>query len=43
MSTTKTCPCCGGTGLVDDHTPDERECPFCCGSGYVDSDDDDDD
>lgn len=37
----KTCPCCGGSGTVDENNPDERECPFCYGSGYVDSDDDD--
>lgn len=40
---TQTCYCCGGSGVVDEGTPKERECPFCWGTGYVEADDDDDD
>lgn len=40
---TQTCSCCGGSGLVDIGTPEERECPFCWGIGYVESDEEDDD
>ena len=36
------CSCCGGSGVVDEGTPSERECPFCWGIGYVSLDDDDD-
>lgn len=39
---TQTCYCCGGSGVVDEGTPKERECPFCWGTGYVEVDDDDD-
>lgn len=36
---TETCYCCGGSGIVDEGTPNERECPFCFGTGYVETND----
>ena len=37
--TEKTCPECGGEGVVDPGTDDERRCPTCNGSGIVPDDD----
>lgn len=39
----KVCDCCGGSGVVDEGTREERECPFCWGTGWFDSGDDDED
>jgi DnaJ-class molecular chaperone len=37
----KTCPECGGTGVVDEGAEDERRCPTCNGSGIVPDDEQD--
>jgi DnaJ-class molecular chaperone len=37
----KTCPDCGGAGVIEEGTDDERQCLTCGGSGVVPDDDDD--
>jgi hypothetical protein len=36
----KTCPDCGGDGVVDKGTDEEQRCPTCGGLGIVPDDDD---
>jgi DnaJ-class molecular chaperone len=38
----KTCPECGGDGVIEEGTDDECQCPMCGGSGVVPDDNDGD-